>query len=92
MLLGKTFFDWLKCYGKVTDKIVYGVNPLLDKLLFCSQIGTQLGWLINPEEEAIFAILPEQKLRLFKNEDTLPVLEKLDLKLKVNEVFNWLKF
>lgn len=68
------------------------LTQVLDKLLFCSQIGTQLGWLINPEEEAIFAILPEQKLRLFKNDDTLPVLEKVNLKLTVNEVFNWLKF
>ena len=83
-----TYPDW--CIEILSPE--QSLTQVLDKLLCCSEIGTQLGWLINPEEEVIFAILPEQKLRLFKNDDTLPVLEKIDLKLTVNEVFNWLKF
>lgn len=83
-----TYPDW--CIEILSPE--QSLTQVLDKLLFCSEIGTQLGWLINPEEEVIFTILPEQKLRLFKNDNILPVLEKLDLKLTVNEVFNWLKF
>ncbi|PHV62327.1 Uma2 family endonuclease [Cyanobacterium aponinum] len=83
-----TYPDW--CIEILSPE--QSLTQVLDKLLFCSQFGTQLGWLINPEEEAIFALLPEQKLRLFKNNDPLPVLEKVNLKLTVNEIFNWLKF
>ncbi|MBL1209703.1 Uma2 family endonuclease [Geminocystis sp. GBBB08] len=63
---------------------------VLDNLLFCSEYGTQLGWLINPEEEIILVIFPEQKVKLFRGDDSLPVLENIDLKLTVNDVFNWL--
>ncbi|MBD2393192.1 Uma2 family endonuclease [Cyanobacterium aponinum FACHB-4101] len=83
-----TYPDW--CIEILSPE--QSLTQVLDKLLLCSQFGTQLGWLINPEEEAIFALLPEQKLRLFKNNDPLPVLEKVNLKLTVNEIFNWLKF
>lgn len=63
---------------------------VLDNLLFCSEYGTQLGWLINPEEEMILVVFPEQKVKLFKGDDILPMLDKIDLKLTVNDVFNWL--
>lgn len=63
---------------------------VLDKLLFCSEYGTQLGWLINPEEEVILLVFSEQKVKLFHGEDILPVLENIDLKLTVNDIFSWL--
>ena len=65
-------------------------TKVLDSLLFCSQHGTELGWLINPEEEVIFVVLKEQKVQLLREEDVLPVLENIDLKLTVNDVFAWL--
>ncbi len=68
------------------------LTEVLDKLLFCSQYGTQLGWLINPDEEAIFVIFPEQKVQLFKQDNVLPMLEKINFKLTVNDIFSWLKF
>jgi Uma2 family endonuclease len=66
-------------------------TQVLDKLLFCSEYGTQLGWLIDTEEETILVVFCEQKVKLFRGEDILPVLEGIDLKLTVSEVFNWLK-
>ena len=63
---------------------------VLDNLLFCSEYGTQLGWLINPEEEVILVVFSEQKVKLFKGEDILPVLENIDLTLTVNDIFSWL--
>jgi Uma2 family endonuclease len=63
---------------------------VLDNLLHCSEHGTKLGWLINPEEEVILVVFPEQKVKLFRGEDTLPILEKIDLKLTVNDIFSWL--
>ncbi len=49
---------------------------VLDNLLFCSQYGTKLGWLIPPEEEFILVVFPEQKVKLFKAHDSLPVFRK----------------
>lgn len=63
---------------------------VLDNLLFCSEYGTELGWLINPEEEVILVVFSEQKVKLFQKEDILPLLENIDLKLTVNDVFSWL--
>ncbi len=63
---------------------------VLDNLLFCSEHGTQLGWLINPEEEVLLVVFPEQKVKLFKANDPLPVLDKIELKLTGNDVFDWL--
>ncbi len=83
-----TYPDW--CIEILSPE--QSLTQVLDKLLFCSQIGTQLGWLINPEEEVIFVIFGEQKVQLFKNSDVLPVLERIELKLTVEDIFNWLKF
>jgi Uma2 family endonuclease len=63
---------------------------VLDNLLFCSEYGTQLGWLINPEEEVILVVFSEQKVKLFQGEDILPVFKKIDLPLTVNDIFSWL--
>jgi Uma2 family endonuclease len=63
---------------------------VLDNLLFCSQAGTKLGWLIHPDEEFILVVFPEQKIKLFKDDDVLPMLASIDLLLKVNDIFDWL--
>ncbi|WP_069791715.1 Uma2 family endonuclease [Cyanobacterium sp. IPPAS B-1200] len=65
---------------------------VLDNLLFCSQEGTKLGWLIHPEEEFILVVFPEQKIKLFKDNDLLPVLNNIDLQLTVQDIFDWLCF
>ncbi len=83
-----TYPDW--CIEILSPE--QSLTLVLDKLLFLSQSGTKLGWLINPEEEAIFVIFPEQKVHLFKGDRVLPVLENIDLKLTVNDIFSWLKF
>jgi Uma2 family endonuclease len=67
-------------------------TKVLDKLLFCSELGTELGWLIDPEEETVLVVFPEQKVKLLREDNLLPVLENIDLKLTVNDVFSWLSF
>jgi Uma2 family endonuclease len=62
----------------------------LDNLLHCSKSGTKLGWLINPEEEIILAVFPEQKIELYQDQDVLPVLENIDLNVTVGDIFSWL--
>ncbi|BAQ65623.1 Uma2 family endonuclease [Geminocystis sp. NIES-3709] len=66
------------------------VLKVLDNLLFCSENGTNLGWLINPEDETIVVVFSDQKVKIYRDDDILPVLNKIELKLTVNDVFNWL--
>ena len=68
------------------------LTKVLSRLLHCSQHGTELGWLLDPDEEAILAVLPEQRVQIFSGDRVLPVLGSLALQLRVTEVFNWLRF
>lgn len=68
------------------------VTKVLSKLLHCSQYGTELGWLINPEEESILAIFPGKKVELYQGATPLPVLNAIPLDLTVEIVLGWLNF
>jgi Uma2 family endonuclease len=63
---------------------------VLRNLLHCSQNGTELGWLIFPEEASILTIFPNQRVEMLTGEDSLPVLSNIDLSLTVEQVFSWL--
>jgi Uma2 family endonuclease len=65
-------------------------TKVLGKLLHCSQHGTELGWLVDPEDESILIIFPQQRVQLLKGESQLPILSGIDLQLTVNQVFAWL--
>ncbi|MBW4486508.1 MAG: Uma2 family endonuclease [Trichocoleus desertorum ATA4-8-CV12] len=65
-------------------------TKVLGKLLHCSQHGTELGWLIDPEDESILVILPQQRVQILQGESQLPILSGIGLELKVNQIFDWL--
>ncbi|HBY76273.1 MAG TPA: hypothetical protein DEG47_04530, partial [Cyanobacteria bacterium UBA11148] len=65
-------------------------TKVLGKLLHCSQHGTELGWLIDPEEESILVVFPEQRVQLLRGNAQLPILEGISLELTVEQVFSWL--
>ncbi|MGB8700447.1 MAG: Uma2 family endonuclease [Thermosynechococcaceae cyanobacterium] len=65
-------------------------NKVLEKLLLCSRHGTELGWLIDPSDESILIVLPEQRVQLLRGSSVLPVLSHLPLDLTVKQVFDWL--
>ncbi|WP_413174723.1 Uma2 family endonuclease [Anabaena azotica] len=67
-------------------------KKVLTKLLHCSRNGTELGWLMNPEEESVLAVFPGQKIELYESDDKLPIIEGINLELTVSEVFSWLNF
>ncbi len=60
------------------------------KLLHCSRNGTELGWLIDPEEESIIAVFPGQKVELYEGASQLPILKDIELELTVEQIFSWL--
>ncbi|MEG4285446.1 Uma2 family endonuclease [Microcoleus sp. A006_D1] len=67
-------------------------TKVLSKLLHCSRNGTELGWLMYPEEESILAVFPGKKVELYKGAAQLPVLSGIELELTVETVFGWLSF
>lgn len=66
------------------------LKKVLSKLFHCSRNGTELGWLINPEDESILGVFPGQRVELYEAADKLPILEGIELELTVEQVFGWL--
>ncbi|UBF29576.1 Uma2 family endonuclease [Kovacikia minuta CCNUW1] len=62
------------------------------KILHCLEHGTQMGWLIDPDERTVFVYLPKQQTQVFDEpEQLLPVPSfAAELRLAVGELFNWL--
>lgn len=67
------------------------LTKVLANLLHCSQHGTELGWLLNPAEASVVIVLPEQRVQLMTERDTLPILTNISLSLTVEQVFSWLE-
>lgn len=66
-------------------------NKVIKKIIFCLKQGTQLGWLIDPQDESVMIFKPDQLPEIKSDEEILPVLECLnDLQLSVKEMFSWL--
>ena len=67
-------------------------TKVLENLLTCSKHGTEMGWLLDPAEEAILLVFLDQRTSLLRRESKLPTLPEVDLSLTVADVFDWLKF
>ncbi|AFY30795.1 Uma2 family endonuclease [Calothrix sp. PCC 7507] len=62
-------------------------------ILHCLKHGTQMGWLIDPEEKSVFVYLPDQPTTVYDApESRLPVPEfAKDFHLTVEGLFSWLR-
>ena len=67
-------------------------TKVIKKILCCLQYETQMGWLIDPEEETIFVYRSQQQTEfLDQPEQQLPVpLFAYEFQLTVGELFAWL--
>jgi Uma2 family endonuclease len=65
-------------------------TKVLENLLHCSQHGTELGWLLDPDDESILAVFPESRVKFYRGSEPLPILEGIPLSLFPAEIFNWL--
>ena len=65
-------------------------TKVIRNILHCLRYGTQLGWLIDPEERVVLVFLPGQQPLEMAGGDRLPIPD-LELELTVAEVFGWLK-
>ncbi|MBE9067211.1 Uma2 family endonuclease [Leptolyngbya cf. ectocarpi LEGE 11479] len=62
-------------------------------ILHCLDNGTEMGWLIDPDEFCLFVYDSDKSVQSFENTDiTLPVPAfAQSLQLKVGDIFSWLK-
>lgn len=69
-----------------------GQTKVTKKILHCLKSETQMGWLIDPDEETVFVYLSPQHLEVFDEpQQPLPVLSfASELRLTVGELFGWL--
>ncbi|NJR39510.1 MAG: Uma2 family endonuclease [Leptolyngbyaceae cyanobacterium CSU_1_4] len=65
-------------------------TQVLAKLLHCMEQGTELGWLLDPENETVLTIFPEMRVKLYQGTEPLLVLQNIDLTLLAAEIFSWL--
>ncbi len=61
-------------------------------ILHCLKHGTEMGWLIDPDEKTVFVYYPKQETQVFDlPEALLPVpLFASELQLTVSDLFGWL--
>ena len=64
---------------------------VIDNILFCLEYGTQLGWLIDAEDKIVMVFQPQKPLKIYREEDNLPILSNLDLQLTPQQIFSCLK-
>ncbi len=67
-------------------------TKVLNNLIHCSRHGTELGWLIDPEEESILVIDGTQRVEIYSGNTQLPILNSIELELTANHIFGWLTF
>lgn len=67
---------------------------VINNLLFCLNHGTQLGWLIDPDEQNIIVFRPEQQPIVQENPTDILLVPDLmqNWQLTVGELFGWLNF
>ncbi|KAB8316182.1 Uma2 family endonuclease [Tolypothrix campylonemoides VB511288] len=67
-------------------------TKIIKKILHCLEYETQMGWLIDPQEQSVFVYLRNQQpVVLDEAEALIPVPEfASELKLTVGELFGWL--
>jgi Uma2 family endonuclease len=68
-------------------------TKVIKNILYCLDRGTQLGWLIDPDEQSVIVYFPKQQPAFFEEENnvlTVPEFAK-ELQLTLGELFGWLK-
>jgi Uma2 family endonuclease len=62
-------------------------------ILHCLKYETQMGWLIDPDEQSVFIYTPRQQLEVFEEPEAMLAVPSFanELQLTVKDVFGWLQ-
>ncbi len=61
-------------------------------ILYCLKHGTQMGWLIDPDEQTVFVFRPKQEIEVFDKLDAVLPMPSFasELHLTIKDLFAWL--
>lgn len=64
---------------------------VMNNILFCLDHGSELGWLIDPQEQAVATFQPGKQLEIYQGDRPLPTLANLpQLQFSPATIFNYL--
>jgi Uma2 family endonuclease len=67
-------------------------NRVINKIIFCINQGTKLGWFIDNNDKSVMVFQPNQLPAVKYDNDKLPVLNVLgDWQIRAADIFSWLK-
>lgn len=68
-------------------------TKVIRNILYCLDHGTEMGWLLDPDEELVFVYFSDRTIAVFENKsDRLPVPSFAEsFQLTVGELFSWLE-
>ncbi|AFY33284.1 Uma2 family endonuclease [Calothrix sp. PCC 7507] len=67
-------------------------SRVIDKIIFCINEGTKLGWFIDPNDKSVMVFQPNQLPAVKYDTDILPVLDVfVDWQITAADIFSWLK-
>ena len=69
-------------------------TKVVRNILHCLSNGTQMGWLIDPEEELVFVYLADRTISIYEEkDDLLPVPGfTASFQLTIGQLFRWLEY
>ena len=68
-------------------------TKVTNNILHCLNHETQMGWLIDPDEQCVFVYVPQQQTAVFDEPEMLLPVPSFasELRLSVGELFGWLR-
>lgn len=68
-------------------------SKVIKNILHCLKHGTQMGWLIDPNERLVFVYFPDRPTEFFDELDSLLPMPNFakDFTLAVGDLFSWLQ-
>lgn len=61
------------------------------KILHCLRQGSQMGWLIDPDDRVVLVYQPDCLPDELTRDEPLPAIDGVDLALTAAQLFSWLK-
>jgi Uma2 family endonuclease len=66
------------------------VNRVIDNILHCLRYGSQLGWMIDPDDYSVLVFTPQREPEVCRGSRLLTALENISLTLTAQQIFEWL--
>ena len=99
MLTEKDFYDY---FAEETISIGFvsthkpeepNQTKVVKNILYCLDHGTQMGWLIDPEEEIIFVYFSDRTIAIFESENALLPVPAFatNFQITLGQLFDWLR-